>query len=79
LSRGLDIKNKDALQIFNSFFTGDIEINQETAMDTYQVLVEAIINRDSKNLSAVYHFVRDDVLETIAFTPWAEGFEKFSN
>ncbi len=79
LSRGLDIKNKDALQIFNSFFTGDVEINQKTAMETYQVLVEAIIERDSKNLSAVYHFVRDDVLETIAFTPWAEGFEKFSN
>lgn len=79
LSVDLNLGDSDRLQIYNSFFTGEISVNKETELDVYQALVEAIIARDSERLSAVYHFVRDDLLETIAFTPWAEGFEKFSS
>jgi hypothetical protein len=79
LSVDLNLGDSDRLQIYNSFFTGEISLNKETELDVYQTLVEAMLTQDSERLSAVYHFVRDDVLETIAFTPWAEGFEKFSS
>ncbi len=69
LSVDLNLGDSDRLQIYNSFFTGEISLNQETELDIYQALVEAMLTRDSDWLSAVYHFVRDDVLETIAFTP----------
>ncbi len=79
LSVDLNLGDSDRLQMYNSFFAGEISLNQETVLDVYQTLVEAMIERDSERLSTVYHFVRDDLLETIAFTPWAEGFEKFSS
>ncbi len=78
LSVDLKLGDSDRLQIYNSFFTGEMSINKETELNVYQALVEAMIERDSERLSAIYHFVRDDLLETIAFTPWAESFAKFS-
>lgn len=78
LSVDLNLGDSDRLQIYNSFFTGEINLNKETEIDVYQALMDAIITQDSERLSTIYHFVRDDVLETIAFTPWAESFVKFS-
>ena len=78
LSVDLNLGDSDRLQIYNSFFTGEISLNKETELDVYPTLMDAILTQDSERLSAIYHFVRDDVLETIAFTPWAESFAKFS-
>lgn len=76
LTVDLSLKDNDRTQLYNSFFSGDIEVNPETVQGVYQALVDSMLARDSERLSAVYHFVRDDILETIALTSWAEGFEK---
>lgn len=77
LSVESDLKDEQRLQMFHSFFAGNININEQTTIGVFQALVETYVIKDKERMSAVYNFVQDDVLETIALTPWAEGFEKY--
>lgn len=78
LSVESNLKDEQRLQMFNSFFAGNIHVNEQTTIGVFQALVETYATQDKERMSAVYNFVRDDVLETIALTPWAEGFEKYA-
>lgn len=79
LSLESNLKDEERLQMFNSFFPANIGLKPEIVDGVFQALVETYVTKNEERIRAVYHFVRDDILETIALTPWAEGFEKFSN
>jgi len=78
LSVESNLKDEQRLQMFNSFFAGNIQVNEETTDGIFQALVETYVTKDKERMSAVYNFAQDDVLETIALTPWAEGFDKYA-
>lgn len=78
LSIESDLKDEQRLQMFNSFFAGNINVNEQTMIGVFQALVDTYMTKDKERMSAVYNFVQDDVLETIALTPWAKGFEKYA-
>ena len=44
--------------------------------ETIQSVFRAIDQMSKKQFEAVASFVRDDVLEIIALTPWADGFQR---
>lgn len=79
LSVESNLQDEQRLQMFNSFFAGNIQVNEEIVKGVYQALVETYVTKDRQRMQAVYDFIQDDVLEIIALTPWAEGFEKYSS
>ncbi len=79
LSVESNFKDEQRLQMFNSFFAGDIQLNEKIVVEVYQALVETYMMKDRQRMQAIYDFIRDDILETIALTPWVEGFEKYSS
>lgn len=64
---------------YNSLHSQNVQINESVIYEVFSNLVDVFASRNSKAMEAIAAFVRDDVLEIIAFTPWAEGFEKFSS
>ncbi|KJH69623.1 hypothetical protein [Aliterella atlantica] len=68
----------ERLTAYNSLHSQTTNINELVICEVFSNLVDVFCSNNKQAMEAIAAFVRDDVLETIAFTPWAEGFEKFS-
>ncbi|KJH70266.1 hypothetical protein [Aliterella atlantica] len=69
----------ERITAYNSLHSQNVEISEAVIYEVFSNLVDVFTSRNSKAMEAIAGFIRDDVLEAIAFTPWAEGFEKFSS
>jgi len=72
------LKTNERLTAYNSLHTQNVEINEATVYEVFSNLINVFHNHNSEAMEVIAAFVRDDILEVIAFTPWAEGFEKYA-
>lgn len=79
LSQSSNFSDHDRLQMLNSFFASKLQLKDEAISEVFDDLVAIYLSKNQPGMVAVGNFVKSDILETIALTPWAEGFEKYAN
>lgn len=70
--------HRERLQMFSNFFAAKFQLKDEAISEVFDDLVTIYLSKNQEGIVAVYNFVRSDILETIALTPWAESFEKYA-
>lgn len=78
LTQSSNSSDCDRLQMLNSFFASKLQLKDEAISEVFDDLVTIYLSKNQPGIVAVYDFVRSEILETIALTPWAEGFEKYA-
>lgn len=78
LSVKSNTSDRDRLQMLNSFFASNLQLKNEAISEVFDDLATIYLSKNQEGMVAVYDFVRSDILETIALTPWVEGFEKYA-
>lgn len=78
LSVKSNTSDRDRLQMINSFFDSKLQLKDKAIGEVFDDLVAIYLFKDREGMDAVYNFVKSEILETIALTPWAEGFKKYA-
>lgn len=78
LSVKSNTNDRERLQMLNSFFASKLQLKDEAISEVFDDLVTIYLSKNQAGMVAIYNFVRSDILETIALTPWAESFEKYA-
>ena len=66
------LNSRQVVTLFNTFDNKNIDASDNEIKRYFSTL--AVLNK--QELEGLFSFIRDDILETIAFTPWYEGFTK---
>ncbi len=62
----------------NRFFASELQLKDEAISEVFDDLVTIYLSKNQLGMVEVGNFVKSDILETIALTLWAEGFEKYA-
>ena len=68
-----NLNTEGSLAVFNRMHSKIYKMKEETV----RLIFQRLISLDNITYQALGGFVRDDILETIALTPWTDAFEKF--
>lgn len=77
ISENENLSKAERVRLYNRLDFQDL-LNSQDVTPVIQLMMDSLLYHNNNALEAVASFVRDDILEIIALTPWIEGFNKFN-